>query len=187
MTGPNGKASNGKASNGRAPGGKAANGDAAGGGASDDEVLATTGTQARRASFGPGGGAGMPVQRSAAFGPTVRRLGRLLAGEKLRLAVVVVLAVGGVLGVVIGPRILGQATDIVIDGAFGDGVDTAAVATKLLQATAVYLLAWVFAATQGWMLAGVVQRAMYALRAQVEHKINRLPLAEVDRMSRGDC
>ena len=32
--------------------------------ASDDKVLATAGVQARRGAFGPGGGAGMPVQRS---------------------------------------------------------------------------------------------------------------------------
>ena len=36
------------------------------------------------------------------------------------------------------------------------------------------------------MLAGVVQRTMYRLRADVEDKLNRLPLSYVDRQPRGD-
>lgn len=36
------------------------------------------------------------------------------------------------------------------------------------------------------MLAGVVQRTMFSLRASVEAKIHRLPLSYIDRHSRGD-
>lgn len=39
---------------------------------------------------------------------------------------------------------------------------------------------------QAYILAGVVQRSMYRLRADVESKINRLPLSYVDRAARGD-
>ncbi|MGF1597165.1 MAG: ABC transporter transmembrane domain-containing protein [Acidimicrobiales bacterium] len=170
-----------------APNGRATNGARGRPGApSDDEVLATTGNEARRASFGPGGGVGMPVERSAAFGPTLRRLGQILGAETGRLIFVLVLALAGVVLVVIGPRILGHATDIVVTGALGDGIDFGAVRTKLLQAGGVYLVAWGFTAAQGWILAGVVQRSMYGLREQVERKINRLPLSRVDRMPRGD-
>ena len=56
----------------------------------------------------------MPVERSERFGATVRRLGSILGPERLRLMVVMVLAVGGVVLVVIGPRLLGQATDIIV-------------------------------------------------------------------------
>ena len=51
----------------------------------DDEVLATTGRAARRGSFGPGGGAGIPTERSKDFGVTVRRLGTILGTETPRL------------------------------------------------------------------------------------------------------
>ena len=37
-----------------------------------------------------------------------------------------------------------------------------------------------------YMLAGVVQRMMYRLRADVEDKLNALPLSYVDRTQRGD-
>ena len=39
---------------------------------------------------------------------------------------------------------------------------------------------------QSFILAGVVQRTMYRLRADVEDKLNRLPLSYVDRPPRGD-
>src|SRR5690606_2339599 len=39
---------------------------------------------------------------------------------------------------------------------------------------------------QAYILAGVVQRTMYRLRADVEDKLNRLPLGYVDGQPRGD-
>ena len=44
----------------------------------DQDVLTTTGRDARRGSFGPGGGAGMPTERSENFGVALRRLGTIL-------------------------------------------------------------------------------------------------------------
>ena len=40
--------------------------------------------------------------------------------------------------------------------------------------------------SQGYILAGVLQRSMFGLREQVEDKINRLPLSYIDRHARGD-
>ena len=48
---------------------------------SEREILKTTGRQARRGAFGPGGGVGVPVERSDKFGATVRR--KLVMGGKL--------------------------------------------------------------------------------------------------------
>ena len=39
---------------------------------------------------------------------------------------------------------------------------------------------------QAYLLAGVVQRAMFRLRSDVEDKLNRMPLRYVDRQPRGD-
>jgi hypothetical protein len=52
-----------------------------------------------------------------------------------------------------------------VTGTFGgDGIDGDALRTKLLQALAVYVGAWMFSALQAWFLAGVVQRSMFGLR-----------------------
>ena len=164
----------------------------AGGGPDDEqEILTTTGAEARRSSFGPGGAAGMPAEKTSNFGPTVRRLGEILGRERIRLWAIAVLTVGSVSITVLGPRLLGSATDIIVDGlgAGPDGsnaIDFDELRSLLLFLGALFVLSFVLAYAQSYMLAGVVQRSMYRLRESVEHKLNRLPLSYVDRQSRGD-
>ena len=152
----------------------------------DQDVLTTTGRDARRGSFGPGGGAGMPTARSDNFGVVVRRLGTILGRETPLLVLVAVLTVTSVVLVVLGPRLLGQATDIIVSGIAGDGIDFGALHNKLFVVGGIYIASWVLAYSQGYILAGVLQRSMYGLREQVETKINRLPLSYIDQHARGD-
>ena len=160
---------------------------------SDDEqeILTTTGAEARRSSFGPGGAAGMPAEKTTNFGPTVRRLGEILSREKVRLWAIAILTVGSVGITVLGPRLLGNATDIIVDGlgVGADGsnaIDFDELGSLLFFLGALFAFSFVLAYAQSYMLAGVVQRSMFRLRESVEHKLNRLPLAFVDRQSRGD-
>jgi ATP-binding cassette subfamily B multidrug efflux pump len=157
-------------------------------GLDDDErdLLKTTGTQARRGSFGPGGGVGIPAEKSENFGRTLRRLGDILGREKARLYAVFALVVGSVTLVVIGPKLLGDATDVIVSGVAGDGIDFDDLHRKLLVVGVVYLAAWILGYAQSYVLAGVVQRSMYGLRESVENKLNRLPLSYIDRQPRGD-
>lgn len=152
----------------------------------DQEVLTTTGREARRGSFGPGGGAGMPTEQSKDFRASLKRLGVILGTETRRLIGVALLTVASVALVVVGPRLLGQATDIIVTGVMSGGIDFGALHRKLLLVGVLYLASWVLAYSQAYILAGVLQRAMYGLRETVEHKINRLPLSYIDQQSRGD-
>ena len=68
---------------------------------------------------GPWGGAGMPAEKPMKFGPSVRRLLMRLSPERLRLALVIGLGVTSVAFMVIGPKILGRATDLIFSGAIG--------------------------------------------------------------------
>jgi ATP-binding cassette subfamily B protein len=68
----------------------------------------------------------------------------------------------------------------------GQGVDVTALGRLLTLVTIVYLLSSLFAWVQAYLMAGVTQRTVYALRADVEQKINRLPLTYFDRHARGD-
>jgi ATP-binding cassette, subfamily B, multidrug efflux pump len=69
---------------------------------------------------GPGGPGGhalvMPTAKPKDFKGALRRLGGLLRAERLRIAVVLVLAVVSVTFMVLGPKILGNATNILFDG-----------------------------------------------------------------------
>ncbi len=153
----------------------------------DQKVLTTTGTEARRASFGPGGSAGMPAEKSANFGASLKRLGTILGAERAKLVVVFILTVLSVTIVVLGPKLLGDATDIIVDGLIGgSGIDTGRLHDLLIFLGVLYVFSFAFAYGQAYLLAGVVQRSMFRLRESVETKINRLPLSYIDRQSRGD-
>jgi ATP-binding cassette, subfamily B, multidrug efflux pump len=153
----------------------------------DRKLLATAGTEARRASFGPGGGLGMPAERSDKFGETLRRLGEILGTEKPRLFAVFLLTVVSVTLVVIGPKLLGEATNIIVQGAMsGQGIDFGELHSQLITVLIVYVGSFALSYTSSYVLAGVVQRSMFGLREEVERKLNHLPLSYIDRQPRGD-
>ncbi|MDE0804096.1 MAG: ABC transporter transmembrane domain-containing protein, partial [Acidimicrobiales bacterium] len=147
-----------------------------------------TATERRRqGGFGPAGALGMPVEKSAAFGDAIRRLWKLLSTERLRLVVVLVMTLVSVGLVVVGPRLLGQATDVIFSGIVGgEGIDFGDLHRKLLLVAGLYVVSWALSYGQGYILAGVLQRSMYSLRRQVEEKLHRLPLRYVDAQPRGD-
>ena len=71
-----------------------------------------------RPKYGPSGGGRMwgqarPVEKSLNFLPSLRRLLGHLAPERMILTLVVLLAVIGIVMNVLGPKILGTATDVI--------------------------------------------------------------------------
>ncbi len=67
---------------------------------------------------GPFGG-GMVGQRSLSFGPSARRLVTRMGPERGKAGAVVLLAVVSVSLTVVGPKLLGRATDLIFSGVFG--------------------------------------------------------------------
>src|SRR5919202_4694001 len=68
---------------------------------------------------GPMGGLGMPVEKAANFGQTLRRLLARLQPERFTVGLVVALALASVACAVAGPKLLGNATDILFEGVIG--------------------------------------------------------------------
>ncbi|MFR9801096.1 ABC transporter ATP-binding protein [Pseudonocardia sp. RS010] len=73
----------------------------------------------RRGGGPPWGGIGQPTEKAATFGPSARRLIGRLAPDRLGVLVVMALGVISVALNVIGPRILGHATDVIFAGVIG--------------------------------------------------------------------
>ncbi|MER7415368.1 ABC transporter ATP-binding protein [Micromonospora peucetia] len=164
----------------------------------------------------------MPAERSMNFGPSARRLMGRLRPQRLQLVAVIALAVLSVGLSVVGPKVLGWATDLIFTGVIGRqlpagstadqavdaaraagndsfadmlarmdvvpgvGIDFTALARVLLLALGLYVAASLLMWWQGWLLNGVVQRTVLRLRAEVEDKLNRLPLPYFDRQPRGE-
>ncbi|HWJ56194.1 MAG TPA: hypothetical protein VNR90_08235, partial [Vicinamibacterales bacterium] len=74
---------------------------------------------------------GLPAEKSMNFGPSARRLVGRLRRYRLQLAAIITLSVLSVTMSVIGPRVLGRATDIIFAGYIGRQlpVDTSLSAT----------------------------------------------------------
>jgi ATP-binding cassette subfamily B multidrug efflux pump len=86
----------------------------------DDTRRAAREIAATRRGGGPwGGGAGIPVDKSMDFGPSARRLMGRLAPERLGVVVVIALGVVSVALSVLGPLVLGHATDVIFAGVVG--------------------------------------------------------------------
>jgi ATP-binding cassette, subfamily B, multidrug efflux pump len=130
--------------------------------------------------------AAVPLEKSMNFGPSTTRLLRRMGPERSRLALVIVLAVVSVSLVVLGPRVLGHATDLIVSGINGGGIDFGALHRTLFAALGLYVSSAVLAYLQAYTLAGVVQRTMFGMRAEVEAKLNAVPLGYVDGQPRGD-
>jgi len=135
------------------------------------------------------GALGMPAEKTANFGQSLRRLLAMLRRERLGFVAVVVLAVASVTLSVLGPKMLGRATDVIFQGLTHGGaaaIDFGSLHRALWLVVGLYVVASAFGYVQSYVLAGIVQRTMYRLREDVETKLNRLPLRYVDGQARGD-
>lgn len=154
---------------------------------------------ARRGPMGGpmGGGVGMPAEKAMTFGPSAKRLIGRLAPERGLVIVVIALGVISVLLSVVGPALLGMATNIIVDGVFGNddaagqvgagsGIDFAALRLLLGIVLLVYVFSSVFSWLQAYLLNGVTQRTVYRLREDVQGKLNHLPLTYFDKVQRGE-
>jgi ATP-binding cassette subfamily B protein len=85
-----------------------------------DTVSAARGMAAQRRGGGPPwAGAGQPVEKASTFGPSARRLIGLLRPDRWGVLAVLALGVISVALNVIGPKILGTATDVIFAGIIG--------------------------------------------------------------------
>ena len=171
---------------------------------------------------GPFGGMGMPAEKSMNFGPSAKRLLARLSPHRAGVIIVIALSVVSVTLSVLGPKLLGEATNIIFSGIIsktlpagvtqqqvidqlrasgdnqkadfisgmtltpGEGIDFSALQMVLGIVLLIYVLASVFSWLSSYLLNGIVQRTVYRLRADVEAKVNVLPLRYFDGMQRGE-
>src|SRR5258708_2711377 len=130
--------------------------------------------------------AGVPGERSKDFKNAVRRMIQMLGPMRFVLGIVVLIAVASATLNVFGPRVLGHGTDLIIKGFSQHHMDFGALHHVLFQAVGLYAASALLSIVAAYMLAGVIQRLMFRLRSDVEHKVNALPLRYIDQQSRGD-
>ena len=136
---------------------------------------------------GPFGGMGMPVEKSLNFLPSAKRLLGRLRPDLMAMILVLALGIIAVALNVVGPKILGNATNLIFAGVLnGEGIDFDQLKVILGSVLLLYVLASVFSYLQAYVLNGVTQHTVFRLRQDVEAKINRLPLTYFDKVQPGE-
>lgn len=82
---------------------------------------------------GPFGGMGLPGEKAASFGPSARRLLGRLRPERVGMIFVILLGVLSVALAVIGPKVLGEATDIIFEGAISATIPPGVTQDQLVE------------------------------------------------------
>ena len=142
---------------------------------------------------GPMAGLGMPVQKAKDFKGTLRRLTGYLAPHRQALVVVLLAGFVSTLFSVIGPKLMGTATTKIFEGYLSRrlglpnaGIDFGAVGGIIQTLLVLYVVSAVFQYVQQYLMSGVAQDTVYALRQDVEAKFSRLPLRFFDTKTHGE-
>ena len=146
--------------------------------------------------FGPPrpiGGLGVPTQKAKDFKGTLRRLAGYLRPHRNQMVVIVVAGAIGTVFSVVGPKVLGLATTKIFEGYLarqagvpGAGIDFSYIGRILTTLIGLYLVANAFQYLMQYLMAGVAQKTVYALRQEVEAKFDRLPLKFFDSRTHGE-
>ena len=130
---------------------------------------------------------GMSTEKALDFKGSGRRLVRRLSPYRKLTVLALSFAIASVTLAVLGPRLLGEAINVVYFGVVGHhGVDFHHVAQILGVVVALNVGSSLCALFQGRLTATMVQRAVFRMREDVQAKLSRLPLSYFDRQPRGE-
>ena len=142
---------------------------------------------------GPMGGFGMPVQKAKDFKGTLWRLTGYLEPHRAALIIVIVAGIVATLFSVIGPKMLGMATTKIFEGYLARAlgrpnarIDFGYIGSILWTLLGLYIVSATFQYLQQYLMSGVAQKTVYALRRDVEAKFSRLPLKFFDSKTHGE-
>lgn len=141
---------------------------------------------------GPGHGGGMmPGEKAKDFKGTIGKFVKYIGGYKWAVLAVMILAVGGTVFSIVGPKILGNATTEIFNGfaskfSGGSGIDFGKVAGILIFLVSIYCISALFSLVQGLLMANVAQKISYRMRKELIAKINRMPMDYFDKRTHGE-
>ncbi|MGE5599289.1 MAG: ABC transporter ATP-binding protein, partial [Bacteroidota bacterium] len=147
----------------------------------------------RGGPFGGGhGGFGRPVEKAKDFQGTVRKLVIYLKPMWPRLAVVLLAAVAGTVLNVYSPSVmrdavtsLGKTLGLRMIG-FPAKVDFALLGSIALKLAGLYVIGALFTYVSQFVMAGVAQKTVFAMRRDLNDKLARLPLKFFDGRTHGE-
>ncbi|SHK18196.1 ATP-binding cassette, subfamily B [Hathewaya proteolytica DSM 3090] len=142
---------------------------------------------------GGGHGPKFALEKPKNFKKTMGQLFSYLGKYKFGLILVVVFAIGSAIFSIVGPKILGNATEEIFQGLMRKvsgngalGIDFSKIGKILLFLLGIYLISSIFAFIQGFIMTGIAQKISYNFRRDIEEKINKMPLKYFDTKTHGE-
>lgn len=141
--------------------------------------------------MGPGHGTGA-VEKPKNFKETTKKLIKhYLVDYKWQLLIVFIFAIGSTIFMIVGPKILGNATTEIFNGLIsklsgGTGIDFGKIAGILLTLLTLYIVSMLFSAIQSFLMTNVSQKLTYRMRNDIAVKINKLPMKYFDKRTNGE-
>lgn len=125
---------------------------------------------------------------------TLRSLSRLVSyvsRMKSGFVIVVILSVLSTICAVLGPKIMGMAINEIVSGigrkiSGSGGIDYGYILRILLILLALYAISCVMIFIQSYMVTGMTQKICFAIRKDISHKINRMPMSYFESRQVGD-
>lgn len=135
----------------------------------------------------------MPAEKAKDFKGTLKKLVLYLKPYSVGIILVWALAIAGTCFSIISPRILGQATTILVEGLVQKAkqipeaaIDFAGIFNILRLVFILYVGSSILNYGQQFIMNRIAQRVVYSLRRDIDMKLNKLPLKYLDANSYGD-
>lgn len=146
-----------------------------------------------RGGFGPGRPPQMPVQKARHFKKTLKRLMSYLSPHKAVLITVFIAAILSTVFSIIGPKLMGDATTklfagmmMKLKGVPGAKIDFGYIGHIAIVLLVLYFFSSLFTYIMQYLMSGVSQKIVYAIRKQVDEKLARLPISYFDSRTYGE-
>ena len=115
----------------------------------------------------------------------------MLKGYEKAIFVVFIFAIASTIFSIIGPKILGNATEEIFTGIVNKlnntgGIDFASVHRILITCLLLYIVSAIASYIQGFIMSTVTQRYTYRLRNRLNEKIHKLPFKYFDKRTNGE-
>lgn len=133
-----------------------------------------------------GGRQARMMEKPKNFAGTMKKLMQYLRPYYVKIIIVLLLTLCSTVFFVVGPKIMGNATDTIVKGMAAGQIDMVALTRVLTLLASLYGCSALFNYVQSFIMAGMNQSITYRLRSDISKKIHKIPLRYYDGQSHGD-
>lgn len=145
----------------------------------------------RKKKPGGPGVPGNPADKAKDFKGTLGKLWKYISRYRAAILVVMLFAIASTVFMILGPKILGEATTKIFEGLInkitgGFGIDFNAIAEILIFLLLLYIISALFSFVQSFLMTGISQKLTYRMRKEMIEKVNRMPMGYFDTKTHGE-